>query len=101
MKRHYRSHTGGNCRAKWNELHCVEPRATHSYDRQRQMRIHSRIPVSRKVLSCRNHAVILQAVYERDAKTRIELRIFAERSGVDDWVVRIVVDVEHGRVRDM
>ena len=65
------------------------------------MRIDSRVAVSGKMLSCRDHAVILQAMNERDTHSRCELRIFAVRARVDDRIVGIVVDIQNGSVRDV
>src|SRR5450759_5202644 len=53
------------------------------------------------MLPCRDHAVILQAMNESDTHPRGELRILAIGARIDDGIVRIVVDVEHRRVRDV
>src|SRR5450759_5162580 len=53
------------------------------------------------MLPCRDHAVILQAVDECDTHPRGELRILAVGACIDDWIIRIVVDVEHRRVRNV
>ena len=54
-----------------------------------------------EVLPCRDHAVILQAVNECDTHPRGELWILSVRARIDDWIVRVVVDVEHRSVGDM
>ena len=53
------------------------------------------------MLPCRDHAVILQTMDECDAHPRREIRIFAVGARIDDGVIRIVVDVEDRRVRDV
>src|SRR5438552_429611 len=53
------------------------------------------------MLPCRDHAVILQTMDECDAHPRREIRIFAVGARIDVGVIRIVVDVEDRRVRDV
>src|SRR3989442_8860563 len=57
--------------------------------------------MTREMLPCRDHAVILQAMDERGCHPRGGIRILTIGACIDDGVIRIVVDVEDGRVRDV
>jgi len=57
--------------------------------------------MTREMFPRRDHAVILQAVNECDTHPRRQLRILPVRARIDNWIVRIVVDVEHRGVSDV
>jgi hypothetical protein len=57
--------------------------------------------MTREMLSCRDHAVILDTANERRPHPRRQERILAVRSSVDHRVIRIVVDVQNRSVRDV
>src|SRR3954452_18959875 len=65
------------------------------------MRILIGVTVSRKMLSGGEDTVLLQPVNERLAHVGNEARILTEGSHANDWIRRIVVDVEHGSERDV
>src|SRR4051812_43595391 len=65
------------------------------------MRVDAGVAVSREVFSCRDHAVILQSVNERNAHPGRQLWILAIGSRVDDRVRRVVVDVQNRCVCDV
>ena len=93
MEGHDCSNSGVHRCPERHELHGIETAPAHSYDREREVRIHASVAVTRKMLSCRDHAVILQPVNERNAHSRCQIRILTIRSGVDDRIIRIVIDV--------
>ena len=54
-----------------------------------------------KVFSSRGHAVFLKTSDQRRAENSRESLILAERAYANDWVCRIVVDVENRSERDV
>ena len=65
------------------------------------MRIDLGVAVSREMLQCREHAVLLQAVHVCLHQLRHGARVLAERADIDDRIERIVVDVGVGREVDV
>ena len=66
-----------------------------------EMRVLLGVAVAWKVLSSRDHSVILQAVNERSAHVGDQMRILAERAHADDGIRRVVVHVQHRSERDV
>jgi len=78
------------------ELHRFQPLPGHPDDRQVQVRIDLRVPVSREVLPGGEHASFLGASGEGTTQPGNLLGILSEGTDVDDGVVRIVVHVQDG-----
>ena len=101
MGGHDTAHPCVNGILKGPQFDRVQPDGVVVDNRKRKVRVRIRVTVAGKVLAGCDAAVVLNAAHERRAQVRHAARVFAKRAHVDDGVVRIVVDVQDRRERDM
>src|ERR1043165_6924787 len=101
MERHDAAHARAHGGTEGEELDAVQARRRRVDTCQLEMGVLLGVAMSRKVFPSSQHPVVLDAVNEGNAKLGDELWVFSERPKADDGVLRIVVDVEHGRERDV
>ena len=93
MSHHHRLDIRRDRRTEWHELHALQALAGDIEHRQRAMRVDVRIAVAGEMLGARDHAFALHAASERGDVAADIRRILAEAARVDDWIVRIDVDI--------
>src|SRR6266566_1769097 len=87
----------GGCKRRAVGL--LELRRGNVYDGQSLVRIGCGATVSREMLGTRKHTVLLTAADPRRRLRADELRIGAERPGLHDRILRLDVQIAHGRER--
>ena len=98
VRGHDESHTLPDRGFKRHALDAADPVGRMLHNREVQMRIDRRVAVPGEMLAARRDAVALQSVDDGGAKRRNLLRVFAERTIANDRILRIGVNVEHGRI---
>src|ERR1700723_3117112 len=93
--------SGGDCRAERNQLQALEAFAVGVNDREVDVRISGGVAMTRKMFCRREAAIFLYAMHEGGHVLGNFLRIFAERTRVDDGIIRIVVYVGVRRVNPL
>ncbi|MNM77197.1 hypothetical protein D3C81_890430 [compost metagenome] len=97
MRRHNRIDARRNRFAERCQLDLVQPLLPVRDAGQAAVGVHCRIPVARKMLGRRDHALGLIAAYRRGSLHGHSIRTFSERTYADHRVRRIVVDVDTRR----
>ena len=88
---------GGDGRAERRKLDAIEMSEVAGERGQVEMRIAAGVAVPWKMFCSGDSAVLFDAADKRSDKFRDPLRVFAEGSRVNDWIIRIAVDVRIGR----
>src|ERR1700722_20614756 len=96
MPGHYGTNTRGNRGTERNQFDSFQFSPAPRNGRERKMRIHADISVAGKMFCARQAAIFFNSADELRDVFGDALRIFAERTNIDDGIVGVVVDVRVG-----
>jgi len=97
VRRHHGADAGVHRHPEGDQLAGGELGPALSHDRKRGVGVHVRVAMTGEVLDGGDHAGGLDASHGGAHQHGHPIRIGPERAGIDDRVVRVVVDVGHRR----
>lgn len=94
VRRHHRNNSAIRNRLEGNEFPALKCSHRNVKTRKTEMRVHRSIPVSREVFRAGCHALTLQTLHPRHRVTGNQIGVRPERTGADDRIVRVRVDID-------